>query len=71
MGNIRTRALEEFTTHKAQRFYEENRPVSEYFGTNVFDMPKMQRYLSAEAYNADAPDKILVTASGAYLSAMK
>ena len=24
MGNIRTRALEEFTTHKAQRFYEEN-----------------------------------------------
>ena len=52
MGNIRTRALEEFTTHKAERFYEENRPVSEYFGTNVFDMPKMQRYLSAEAYNA-------------------
>lgn len=28
-------------------------------------------YLSAEAYNADAPDKILVTASGAYLSTMK
>ncbi len=52
MGNIRTRALEEFTTHKTQRFYEENRPVSEYFGTNVFDMPKMQQYLSAEAYNA-------------------
>ena len=52
MGNIRTRALEEFTTHKAERFYEEHRPVSEYFGTNVFDMPKMQRYLSAEAYNA-------------------
>ena len=52
MGNIRTRALEEFSTHKAERFYEENRPVSEYFGTNVFDMPKMQKYLSAEAYNA-------------------
>ena len=52
MGNIRTRALEEFTTHKTQRFYEENRPVSEFFGTNVFDMPKMQRYLSPEAYNA-------------------
>ncbi len=52
MGNIRTRALEEFTTHKAERFYKEDRPVSEYFGTNVFDMPKMQRYLSAEAYNA-------------------
>ena len=52
MGNIRTRALEEFATHKAERFYEENRPVSEYFGTNVFDLPKMQRYLSAEAYEA-------------------
>ena len=52
MGNIRTRALEEFSTHKAERFYEEDRPVSEYFGTNVFDLPKMQRYLSAEAYNA-------------------
>ena len=52
MGNIRTRALEEFATHKAERFYEENRPVSEYFGTNVFDLPKMQRYLSAEAYDA-------------------
>lgn len=52
MGNIRTRALEEFTTHKAERFYQEDRPVSEYFGTNVFDLPKMQRYLSAEAYTA-------------------
>ena len=52
MGNVRTRALEEFATRKAERFYEENRPVSEYFGTNVFDLPKMQQYLSAEAYNA-------------------
>ena len=52
MSNIRTRALEEFKLHKAERFYEENRPISEFFGTNVFDMPKMQRYLSAEAYNA-------------------
>ena len=52
MGNSRTRALEEFATRKAERFYKEDRPVSEYFGTNVFDMPKMQRYLSPEAYNA-------------------
>lgn len=52
MNNIRSRALEEFKTHKAERFYEETRPISEFFGTNVFDMPKMQRYLSAEAYNA-------------------
>lgn len=52
MGNIRTRALEEFAARKTERFYEEARPVSEYFGTNVFDLKKMQRYLSSEAYNA-------------------
>ena len=52
MGNVRTRALKEFNTHRTERFYEETRPVSEYFGTNVFDLPKMQRYLSTEAYNA-------------------
>lgn len=52
MSNIRTRALEEFATHKAERFYKEDRPVSEYFGINVFDLQKMQRYLPGEAYTA-------------------
>lgn len=52
MSNIRNRALEEFASHKAERFHLETRPVSEYFGINVFDMPKMQRYLSVEAYTA-------------------
>ena len=52
MSNVRTRALEEFASHKAERFYVENRPISEFFGENVFDLPKMQRYLSQEAYNA-------------------
>ncbi len=52
MSNIRKRALKEFVSHRAERFHVEERPVSEYFGINVFDMPKMQRYLSAEAYSA-------------------
>ena len=59
MGNVRTRALDEFATHKAERFFVEKRPVSEYFGQNVFDREKMRRYLSAEAYQAvvDAVEK--------------
>lgn len=52
MGNIRSKALEEFATHKAERFFKEDRPISEFFGVNVFDLPKMQRYLSKEAYKA-------------------
>lgn len=52
MSNVRIRALDEFATHKASRFYEEKRPVSEFFAENVFDMPKMKRYLSPEAYKA-------------------
>lgn len=52
MANIRKRALDEFATHKAERFYVENRPVSEFFGQNVFDLDKMKRYLSTEAYKA-------------------
>lgn len=50
MGNFRTRALQEFSTHRAERFYEENRPVSEYFGQNVFTLDKMRKYLSPDAY---------------------
>lgn len=52
MSNARTRALAEFATRSAKRFYEDSRPVSEYFGMNVFDLPKMQLYLSTEAYTA-------------------
>ncbi len=52
MSSFRKRALDEFASHKAERFYEENRPVSTYFGENVFDVEKMHRYLSAEAFDA-------------------
>ena len=51
--------MDEFATHRASRFYGEKRPVSEYFAEKVFDMPKMKRYLSPEAYRAvvDAMEK--------------
>ena len=52
MSNVRTRALAESALHESKRFYTENRPVSEYFGVNVFDLPKMKLFLSEEAYNA-------------------
>ena len=52
MGNVRNRALDEFATHKAERFFEEKRAVSEYFGVNVFDLEKMRVYLSSDAYEA-------------------
>ncbi len=45
-------ALREAVTHKPVRFCKENRPASEYFGQNVFDLDKMQRYLSRAAYEA-------------------
>ena len=52
MTNIRKRALVEFALHKPERFHVEERPVSEFFGENVFDLEKMKRYLSSEAYKA-------------------
>ena len=52
MTNIRKRALVEFASHKPERFHIEDRPVSEFFGENVFDLEKMKRYLSSEAYKA-------------------
>jgi len=52
MSSFRKRALDEFSQHRAQRFYKENRPVSEFFAQNVFDQAKMRKYLSAESYEA-------------------
>lgn len=52
MSSFRKRALDEFATHKPERFFVENQPVSQYFGQNVFDVEKMRRYLSAEAFEA-------------------
>ncbi len=52
MSSFRKRALDEFSGRKAERFFMENEPVSQYFGQNVFDIEKMRRYLSAEAFDA-------------------
>ena len=51
MSNFRIRALQEFSTHRAERFYEESRPVSEYFGQNVFTLENMRKYLYPDAYS--------------------
>ncbi len=50
MSIIRNRALDEFSSHKAVRFFLEEKPVSGYFGQNVFDLEKMRKYLSTDAY---------------------
>lgn len=52
MSIFRRSALEEFSSHKAERFYYEKRAVSEFFGQNVFDDQKMKTYLSPKAYDA-------------------
>lgn len=52
MSSFRKRALDEFSGHRAERFYVEKQPVSQYFGQNVFDIEKMRRYLSSEAFEA-------------------
>ena len=38
--------------HQTGRFYEEQGPVSGYFGKNVLDLDKMRDYMSDKAYNA-------------------
>ncbi|MDD3202053.1 MAG: glutamine synthetase III [Bacteroidales bacterium] len=52
MSSFRQRALDEFATHKAERFYVDERPVSEYFAENVFGEDQMKKYLSSQAYQA-------------------
>lgn len=52
MSVFRKGALDEFASHKAQRFYFEERAVSEFFGENLFDTAKMKKYLSKEVYEA-------------------
>ena len=52
MATFRQRALNEAATHQTRRFYEEARPVSEYFGQNVLDLEKMRAYISPKAYEA-------------------
>ena len=52
MATFRQRALDEAATHKTERFYVEEKPVSRYFGQNVLDIDKMKGYISSQAYEA-------------------
>lgn len=52
MSSFRKRALDEFSEHKSERFYIEDRPISQYFGQKVFDIEKMRRYLSNDAFQS-------------------
>ena len=45
-------ALSEAAAHMPGRFCKEEKPVSAYFGKNVFDLDKMRRYLSPTAFDA-------------------
>ena len=52
MSTFRQRALDEAAAHTTGRFFVEDRPISAYFGENVFDLPKMRKYMSQTAYDA-------------------
>jgi len=58
MAQFRFRALEEVLTRKPIEVKREENLVSDFYGMNVFDRPKMKKYLSKEAYKAviDAVD---------------
>jgi glutamine synthetase len=50
MAAIRFKALASAYNRKATPYAKPKKPVSEYFGINVFDGKKMKKYLSTEAY---------------------
>ena len=52
MATFRLHALDEAASHSAGRYFEEKGPVSAYFGENVFDAGKMERYMSPRAFQA-------------------
>jgi glutamine synthetase len=52
MGEVRFRALEEVLTRKPVEVKREENLVSDFYGMNVFDRPKMKKYLSKEAFKA-------------------
>ena len=50
MATFRRRALDEAASHIPGRHFEESGPVSTYFASNVFDLEKMRKYLSGNAF---------------------
>jgi glutamine synthetase len=59
MGQVRFKALTEVLNRKPVEVHREENLVSDYYGTLVFNQPKMKKYLSREAYKAvtDAIEK--------------
>jgi glutamine synthetase len=52
MAELRFSALREVFTRKPLEIEPPKGVLSDFFGTNVFDLPKMERYLPKEAYKA-------------------
>jgi len=52
MAQFRFRALEEVLNRKPNDVKREENLVSDFYGMNVFDRPKMKKYLSKEAFKA-------------------
>jgi len=50
MAELRFSALREVFSREPVEVTTPSKIISEYFGENVFDLPKMERYLSKEAY---------------------
>jgi glutamine synthetase len=50
MAELRFSALREVFSREPVEVKTPSKLISEYFGENVFDLPKMERYLSKEAY---------------------
>ena len=50
MASLRFSALREVFNREPVYVEKPSKIISEYFGENVFDLPKMERYLSKEAY---------------------
>jgi glutamine synthetase len=50
MATLRFLALQELFSRMPLELELPSKSVSEYYGENVFDLPKMERYLSKEAY---------------------
>ncbi len=52
MSVFRIKSLEEFSFHKPERYFVEDKPISTFFGKNVFTIEKMKAYLSCDALEA-------------------
>ncbi len=52
MAELRFSALREVFGRKPLEVEAPSQEMSDFFGTNVFDLPKMERYLTKEAFKA-------------------